>query len=254
MRFTHLVLQGPKDGVEYSLRAFPLGGYVAFPDDDPDSDIDPEDPNLLRNRPIKDRAIVISAGVIANVVFANAILFTQMSTVGLGENVYRCVPLSSTCAHLLSRPSLEFVEAWKWESLFAGSACLVTPPSLDILWVAQPRGDRAGAPARVGGGEGGCAAHGHHPQRGRRERGEDGDVRSVPRQQDQGQSGTHPCSSWDPWSGGSFQARTPHTAAGRASRYAEREVLQIRHFLKGAGCTAPTPSAVPQTQPHVIRR
>lgn len=85
---TLLSFTGPKDGVEYSLRAFPLGGYVAFPDDDPDSDIDPEDPNLLRNRPIKDRAIVISAGVIANVVFANAILFTQMSTVGLGENVY----------------------------------------------------------------------------------------------------------------------------------------------------------------------
>jgi RIP metalloprotease RseP len=28
-----------KAGVEYSLRALPLGGFVAFPDDDPDSTI-----------------------------------------------------------------------------------------------------------------------------------------------------------------------------------------------------------------------
>mmetsp|Transcript_47575 Transcript_47575/g.119088 ORF Transcript_47575/g.119088 Transcript_47575/m.119088 type:complete len:481 (+) Transcript_47575:116-1558(+) len=75
--------QGPQ--VEYSLRAFPLGGFVAFPDDDPESDIDPDDPNLLRNRPLFDRAIVISAGVIANFVFAYSILFTQVTTVGVAN-------------------------------------------------------------------------------------------------------------------------------------------------------------------------
>ena len=31
---------------EYAIRAFPLGGYVGFPDDDPDSDIPPDDPEL----------------------------------------------------------------------------------------------------------------------------------------------------------------------------------------------------------------
>ena len=67
---------------EYSIRAIPLGGFVGFPDDDPDSEIDPNDPNLLNNRPLADRAIVISAGVIANLVFAYAILVTQY--VGLG--------------------------------------------------------------------------------------------------------------------------------------------------------------------------
>ena len=55
---------------EYGLRAIPLGGYVGFPDDDPDSDIPADDPNLLRNRPLLDRAIVISAGVIAKLIFA----------------------------------------------------------------------------------------------------------------------------------------------------------------------------------------
>lgn len=68
---------------EYALRALPLGGFVGFPDDDPESTIPPEDPNLLKNRPVLDRAIVISAGVIANLVFAYFILVGQMAFVGL---------------------------------------------------------------------------------------------------------------------------------------------------------------------------
>lgn len=70
---------------EYAIRAFPLGGFVGFPDDDPDSDIPPNDPNLLRNRPILDRAIVISAGVIANLIFAYLLLVGQVSFVGVGQ-------------------------------------------------------------------------------------------------------------------------------------------------------------------------
>lgn len=69
--------------VEYSLRAFPLGGFVGFPDNDPDSDIPDDDANLLKNRPILDRVIVISAGVVANIIFAYAIIFTQVLSVGL---------------------------------------------------------------------------------------------------------------------------------------------------------------------------
>lgn len=72
--------QGPQ--TEYAVRAFPLGGFVGFPDDDPDSDIPPDDPNLLRNRPILDRAIVISAGVIANLIFAYFLLVAQSGIVG----------------------------------------------------------------------------------------------------------------------------------------------------------------------------
>lgn len=68
---------------EYALRALPLGGFVGFPDDDPDSDIPPDDPNLLRNRPILDRVIVISAGVIANLIFAYFLLVAQVGTVGI---------------------------------------------------------------------------------------------------------------------------------------------------------------------------
>ncbi len=68
---------------EYALRALPLGGFVGFPDDDPESTIPQNDPNLLKNRPVLDRAIVISAGVIANLVFAYFILVGQMAFVGL---------------------------------------------------------------------------------------------------------------------------------------------------------------------------
>ncbi|MEA5509473.1 RIP metalloprotease RseP [Crocosphaera sp. UHCC 0190] len=75
--------KGPE--TEYTLCAIPLGGFVGFPDDDPDSDITPDDPNLLRNRPIFDRAIVISAGVIANLIFAYFLLVGQVATIGIQD-------------------------------------------------------------------------------------------------------------------------------------------------------------------------
>jgi membrane-associated protease RseP (regulator of RpoE activity) len=73
---------------EYALRALPLGGFVGFPDDDPDSDIPANDPNLLRNRPLLDRAIVISAGVIANLIFAYFLLVVQVSVIGFQQIDY----------------------------------------------------------------------------------------------------------------------------------------------------------------------
>ncbi|KAJ4769652.1 hypothetical protein LUZ62_053909 [Rhynchospora pubera] len=74
----------PKGGVEYSVRAFPLGGFVAFPDaEDPDCNIPADDPDLLRNRPIVDRVFVVSAGVAANIAFAFFLIFAQSLTTGL---------------------------------------------------------------------------------------------------------------------------------------------------------------------------
>ncbi|KXZ44718.1 hypothetical protein GPECTOR_63g44 [Gonium pectorale] len=136
-----------QDGeVEYCLNAIPLGGYVAFPEDDPAASnpskaatdapaadgaasasspstsgaegaaaasspaatttataatstsataaapatpsYSPDDPDLLKNRPIAQRALVISAGVIANIVFAYLILLLQISTVGKAETAF----------------------------------------------------------------------------------------------------------------------------------------------------------------------
>ena len=84
---TLLKYQGSE--TEYAIRAIPLGGYVGFPDDDPESTIPPDDPNLLRNRPVLDRAIVISAGVIANLVFAYFLLVGQAFTIGFQDITYQ---------------------------------------------------------------------------------------------------------------------------------------------------------------------
>jgi membrane-associated protease RseP (regulator of RpoE activity) len=73
---------------EFTLRALPLGGYVAFADamevdeETGEKTLD-EDPDLLQNRPVLDRAIVISAGVVANIVLAWASIFVSVSAVGL---------------------------------------------------------------------------------------------------------------------------------------------------------------------------
>jgi len=45
--FGPILLKYQGSQTEYALRAFPLGGFVGFPDDDPDSPIPPDDPNLF---------------------------------------------------------------------------------------------------------------------------------------------------------------------------------------------------------------
>ena len=52
------------------VHAFLFGGYVSFPDDDKDSDLPKNSPDRLINKPIWQRAIIFSAGVIANVICA----------------------------------------------------------------------------------------------------------------------------------------------------------------------------------------
>ena len=70
--------------VTYCVHAFLLGGYVSFPDDDPESDIPEDDPGRLANRPIWERACVVSAGVIANALLAFLIV---IGVVVFGEGV-----------------------------------------------------------------------------------------------------------------------------------------------------------------------
>ena len=56
---------------------------MAFPDDDEDSPIPADDPDLLRNRPLPQRALVIAAGVLANLLLAWAVLVAQGVVVGI---------------------------------------------------------------------------------------------------------------------------------------------------------------------------
>ena len=80
-------------GTEFALRALPLGGYVAFPSNvvlDPETgDISAEldDPDLIQNRPPLQRAAVISAGVVANV------LLTFLISAGVAANTGITTPL-----------------------------------------------------------------------------------------------------------------------------------------------------------------
>ena len=81
--FGPALLKRQRRGVTYAIRLLPLGGFVSFPDDDEDSAIPADDPDLMRNRPISQRALVISAGVLANLLLALVVLFGQTALVGL---------------------------------------------------------------------------------------------------------------------------------------------------------------------------
>ncbi|WP_288236046.1 RIP metalloprotease RseP [uncultured Prochlorococcus sp.] len=76
------IIQKRYKDITYSLRAFPLGGFVSFPDEEINN-IDPKDPNLLKNRPVFQRIIVISAGVFANLILAYTILILNVTTIGI---------------------------------------------------------------------------------------------------------------------------------------------------------------------------
>lgn len=80
----------PKSETEFTIRALPLGGYVAFPEhtsiDEESGEVQyDDDPNLLQNRPVLDRAIVISAGVIANLILAWSAICVSVAAIGLPE-------------------------------------------------------------------------------------------------------------------------------------------------------------------------
>ena len=76
------IIQKKYKDITYSFRAFPLGGFVSFPDEEV-NDINPKDANLLKNRPIFQRVIVISAGVLANLILAYAILIINVTSIGI---------------------------------------------------------------------------------------------------------------------------------------------------------------------------
>ncbi len=67
---------------EVLVHALLLGGYVSFPDDDENSDIPLDSDERFNNKPIYQRAIVISAGVIANVLCAFVLVFLTASLWG----------------------------------------------------------------------------------------------------------------------------------------------------------------------------
>lgn len=61
--------------VEVLVHAFLLGGYVSFPDDEKDSDLPADSEERFINKPVWQRMVVISAGVIANIITAFILVF-----------------------------------------------------------------------------------------------------------------------------------------------------------------------------------
>ena len=75
--------------VEILVHAFLLGGYVSFPDDEKDCDLPKDSPERFVNKPVWQRVIVVSAGVIANVICAIAlVMFVAVFTGKLPSGNY----------------------------------------------------------------------------------------------------------------------------------------------------------------------
>lgn len=59
----------------FVIHALLLGGYVAFPDDEKDCSLEEDSPERFENKPVYQRAVVVSAGVISNVITAFLLVF-----------------------------------------------------------------------------------------------------------------------------------------------------------------------------------
>lgn len=74
---------------EILVHAFLLGGYVSFPDDDKDSELPKDSPERFINKKAWQRAVVVSAGVIANVICAFVlVMFVALWTKQLPSGDY----------------------------------------------------------------------------------------------------------------------------------------------------------------------
>lgn len=60
--------------VEYCIHALLLGGYVSFPDDNPDSNVPQDSPGRFENQPLWNRFAVAIAGVTVNAILGWAIM------------------------------------------------------------------------------------------------------------------------------------------------------------------------------------
>ena len=73
-----------KSGIVYSLRAFPIGGFVSMVGEDEESD----DPNALNKKPVWQRIIIVAAGAITNLVVGFLVMAILIfSADALGSNM-----------------------------------------------------------------------------------------------------------------------------------------------------------------------
>ena len=72
-----------KSGIAYSLRAFPIGGFVSMVGEDEESD----DPNALNKKPVWQRIIIVAAGAVTNLLVGFLVMAVLVfSADALGSN------------------------------------------------------------------------------------------------------------------------------------------------------------------------
>ena len=76
----------------FYIHSFLLGGYVSFPDDDEDSGLPADSPELFKNKTITQRTLVVIAGIVANILCAIVlVLFTAFAWGKLPSSQYDVV-------------------------------------------------------------------------------------------------------------------------------------------------------------------
>lgn len=87
--FGPTLYEGKWGDTKVCVHSFLLGGYVSFPDDEPDSEIPKDSPQRIANRKVWERVLVVSAGVTANALIAYLIvLFVAGFSGGLPSGKY----------------------------------------------------------------------------------------------------------------------------------------------------------------------
>ena len=74
------------NGVEYCIHAFLVGGYVAFPDDNPDSPVPPDSPERFENQPVFNRFLVAVAGITVNLILGWGIMVAVLMIWGVADS------------------------------------------------------------------------------------------------------------------------------------------------------------------------
>lgn len=64
-----------KSGILYTLRLFPIGGYVNMGEDDPPEQTVEQDPGAFRAKPVWQRFIIVSAGAMMNIALGFILMF-----------------------------------------------------------------------------------------------------------------------------------------------------------------------------------
>ena len=101
------ILKTQKGETEYSLRAFPIGGYCAMEGEDDESD----DPRAFHNKPVWQRMLVVFAGPVMNLVLGFLLIIITTCMYGAIGNLtiaeFRADPETGECIAMSADTGLE---------------------------------------------------------------------------------------------------------------------------------------------------